>query len=180
MTPCGAKFHNPGSPLTLKGVCPPRRPGGMGGGGVGDNTHGLWRRRPSHQAWLASPLAPLKFPAWGGLEGNPGPQRLTRASPTPLPCCLPPHCAVWLGFCCQSPGRGQPGTWPHYVPDLRHTSPTQGLGLLEASSKGQRTSPQSSWWPAQLFQGGAEGPRGGRSSFDGSEGGGGAPLDPSC
>lgn len=121
---------------------------------MGDNTHGLWRRRPSQQAWLASPLAPLKFPAWGGLEGNPGPQRLTRASPTPLPCRLPPHCAVWLGFCCQSPGRGQPGTWPHYVPDLRHTSPTQGLGLLEASSKGQRTSPQSSWRPVQLFQGG--------------------------
>lgn len=150
------KDPNPWLPVepnsTTQAPCSLSRVGGRVKGGP--DTHGLWRGRPSHQAWPASPLAPLKFPAWGGLEGNPGPQRLTGASPTPLPSRLPPHCAVRLGFCCQSPGRGQPGTWPHYVPDLRHTSPTQGLGLLEASSMGQSTSPQNSWRPAQLFGGG--------------------------
>lgn len=146
MTPCGGKFHNPGSPLTLKGVC-------VWGEGGWRHTWTLEREaQPPGLAGLSP--GPFEVPSMGWAGRKPWATEADWGLTYPLPCRLSPHCAVRLGFCCQSPGRGQPGTWPHYVPDLGHTSPTQGLGLLEASSMGQRTSPQNSWRPAQLFGGG--------------------------
>lgn len=134
------------------------------GGGFGSR-----RPRPARPGWPL-PSAPLKCPAWGELERNPGPLRPVVKAPTrPHPAPSPSSCSLTGPLL---PGRGRPRTRPHYVPDLRQAPSPQGgrltwLPAMQAWASGRPPSrdkgpapfllsrPQNSCRPAEPIQEGS-------------------------